>query len=78
MKNVKIYTDGINFLGGLKKSKDMRKMWLYTTIKLTDVQIKHFKEYGHATLLVADVPVFCHVDINLCFLNAGADLMDCI
>ena len=43
----KIYTDGINFVGGFKKPKDMRKCWVYETVELNSKEIEEIKEYGH-------------------------------
>lgn len=43
----KIYTDGINFIGGFKKSSDMKKFWVSEIVTLTKEEEKHIKEFGH-------------------------------
>ncbi len=48
----KIYTDGVDYIGGFKKpSKQTHgNMWVHSSIVLTQAQFAHLNKYGHVEI----------------------------
>lgn len=75
---VKIYTDGLSMIGGLKKPTNMCYFIVVVRVTLSVTQEAHLLAYGHVCILIGSVPTY--VSLNMCIADIWKDVkvQDCI
>lgn len=74
----KIYTDGINGIGGFRKSKNMRNFWVIDTVELAEKQIEHLERYGFVNIQYGNTPIVVSKNVNAQDVYVEVKSRDCV